>query len=236
MPNTYIPNKDRGHVNHAWLKTAHLFSFARYYNPERMRFGALLVLNEDTIAPAHGFDEHFHDNMEIVTIPLSGELEHKDSMGNGEIVRAGEVQIMSAGTGVMHSEKNPSQTTPVHLLQIWITPEKQGLPTRYEQKSIPITQKNVLQTIVSADPENDQQLKIFQQAWFLRGDFDAGTTFEYSIKKEYNGVLAFIINGEAEINGQHLKTGDSLAIWDESTVSGNSIAASNILLIEVPMV
>ncbi len=235
MPSELHLNTERGHLNHGWLKTAHSFSFAHYVNSARMNFGALLVLNEDTIQPNQGFGEHFHDNMEIITIPLSGALEHHDSMGNGSVIRAGDVQIMSAGTGIMHSEKNPSTDEPVHLLQLWIIPNQQDLPTRYEQMAFDPTRFHNAFTTIASGETSPQHLKIHQDARIQRGNFDAGTEFNLEQTKKEHGTFLFVIEGSVEINGQTLSSGDAFTVWNEGGIHGTTIANSKLLAIEVPM-
>lgn len=228
-------NQARGHVDHGWLKAAHSFSFGSYFNRERMGFGALLVLNEDVIQPGAGFGEHHHDNMEIVTIPLSGALRHGDSMGNSAVIQTGDVQIMSAGTGIMHSERNASETDPVHLLQIWIAPNQQGLPTRYDQLTVKDTLvPNALSLIVSPEP-TPGALLIHQDAWFWMGHFEAGRTLDVTAHRSTHGLFAFVMNGSASIQGTALQTGDALAIKHEQDVRGVTNEPSTILFIEVPL-
>ncbi|MDR2835247.1 MAG: pirin family protein [Bacteroidales bacterium] len=226
----------RGHANHGWLDTYHTFSFARYYNPERIQFGALRVVNDDILAGGEGFGTHPHDNMEIVSIPLYGALEHKDSIGNGSVILSGEVQVMSAGTGVSHSEFNANTSDTVNFFQIWILPNKNGVKPRYEQQKFDFDNtKNQLIQIVSPDPKDDG-LWFYQNAWFNIGSFDRDYSFDYQIKEENNGLFAMVIEGEFEVNGQKLSKRDALGIWE--TPSVNIIAKSEnarILLIDVPM-
>ena len=229
------PNTQRGHVDHGWLKAAHSFSFASYFNRERMNFGALLVLNEDVVQPGAGFGEHPHDNMEIVTLPLSGALRHGDSMGNSAVIQAGDAQIMSAGTGIVHSERNASETDPVHLLQIWIAPNQRGLPTRYDQLTVKDTLvQNKLSLIVAPEP-TPGALLIHQDAWFWMGHFDAGQAFDVTTHHANNGLFAFVIRGSATIQTNTLGTGDALAIKHEQNVHGITNEPSTILFIEVPL-
>lgn len=234
MPSFVIRNKDRGHVDHGWLQAAHMFSFARYVNPDRMNFGALLVLNEDTIAPGQGFGEHFHDNMEIVTIPLQGALRHADSLGNGSVIRAGDVQIMSAGTGIMHSEVNASETEPVHLLQIWILPNKRSLKTRYEQSALAATPANTWQTIVSPTGEG-ASFMIHQDAWMHLARCESGADFEISSHVSTHGLFLLIIDGSIEVGADTLTQGDAYATWDERVLKGRATSPAHLLAIEVPM-
>lgn len=235
MPFEVHTNRERGHVDHGWLKASHSFSFARFVNEKRMNFGALLVLNEDRIAPGMGFGEHFHDNMEIVTIPLSGALLHEDNLGNKEIIRAGDIQIMSAGTGILHSEKNASQTDEVHLLQIWIAPNRASLPTRYEQITPdPDRLKNTFATVVAPQPQPDS-LIIHQKATFKLGRFEIGKTFQTPATSLERGLYVFIINGKIHINDLDLASGDALAVWNETELEGNALEPTAMLLIEVPL-
>ena len=234
MPFTLHPNRERGHVDHGWLKTAHSFSFASYVNPDRMNFGALLVLNEDTIAPGQGFGEHFHDNMEIVTIPLSGSLQHRDSLGNGSIIRAGEVQIMSAGTGIMHSEFNASETEPVHLLQLWILPHTRGLKTRYEQQLLAAANEDGWQMVASPQGERGSFV-IHQDAWIELADIASGATITKSLHDASHGLFLFVIEGSVEVAGHSLSSGDAIAIEQESSITIQSKDTSRILALEVPL-
>lgn len=227
--------ESRGFQNHGWLVANHSFSFANYYNPERVHFGVLRVLNDDFVAPGMGFGTHPHSNMEIITIPLSGELHHKDSMGNFGAIMKGEIQVMSAGTGIQHSEFNGSEEKPVTLLQIWVIPRENGVKPRYDQLKIADNAvDNEFQQIVSPNPE-DAGVWIHQDAWFHLGKFDKGISQDYGFKSKGNGLYVFVLNGEIEIEGQTLKTRDGLGLWDldSATVTANS--DSEFLLMEVPM-
>lgn len=225
----------RGHANHGWLEANHSFSFANYRNPERMHFGVLRVLNDDRVAPAKGFGTHPHDNMEIITIPLEGALEHKDSMGNGAVIQSGEVQVMSAGTGITHSEFNANSDKDVKLLQIWLFPKKRSVTPRYEQISIKeIEKSNEFYQILSPSSE-DQGVWIHQDAWFHLGKFDKETNTKYNLKKKGNGVYAFVIEGSAEINGQTLEKRDGFGIWNVEDFEVKACENSRVLLMEVPM-
>lgn len=226
----------RGDANHGWLHSRHTFSFANYYNPERMNFGALRVLNDDYVAEGMGFGTHPHNNMEIISIPLEGDLEHKDSMGNVSVIKNGDVQVMSAGTGITHSEYNRNKDKPVKFLQIWILPNKEHVKPRYDQISPEPSQRhNKFQQIVSPT-QNDEGVWVHQDAWFHLGKFDKGFSTEYGIKKSGNGVYAFIIKGDVTINGMPLNERDGLGIWDTDklTVEANSTDAE-VLLMEVPI-
>ncbi len=225
----------RGSANHGWLEVNHSFSFANYYNPERTNFGVLRVLNDDKIAPSKGFGTHPHDNMEIISIPLEGALKHKDSMGNGAIVQHGDVQVMSAGTGIRHSEFNANDDQHVKLLQIWLFPNKKNVTPRYDQISIKeIEKKNEFYQVLSPN-SNDQGVWIHQDAWFHLGEFDEEVCSTYKINKSGNGVYAFIIEGTAEIAGQALEKRDGFGIWNVDDFEITANKNSRILLMEVPM-
>ncbi len=225
----------RGYANHGWLEARHSFSFANYYDRDRVHFGVLRVLNDDIIKGGYGFGRHPHDNMEIITIPLEGSLLHEDSMGNKAVIQSGEVQVMSAGTGIQHSEKNNSETDPLKLLQIWLFPNKQNVTPRYDEISIKdIAVKNEFYQILSPNP-NDQGVWIHQDAWFFLGDFDAAVQKTYTVKKETNGVYAFIINGTATINGTTLESRDAMGIWDTHDFEITASSGTRILLMDVPM-
>ncbi|MBL7970460.1 MAG: pirin family protein [Prolixibacteraceae bacterium] len=225
----------RGHANHGWLKTWHTFSFADYYNPDRMHFGALRVLNDDIIQAGMGFGTHPHDNMEIITIVLEGELAHRDSMGNGSVISAGEVQVMSAGTGIQHSEFNHSGENEVSLLQIWVFPDKKNVTPRYDQAKFQEDEMTgKWRTIVSPDG-NDQTLWIHQQAWFSLGIFDENTTLAYQPKKADSGVYVFLISGEIQVGAETLNRRDGLCIEEiESEVTMKTVQKSKILVMEIP--
>ncbi|MEW2919993.1 pirin family protein [Muricauda sp. ANG21] len=225
----------RGHANHGWLNSHHTFSFAGYQNPERMHFGVLRVLNDDQVDAGRGFGTHPHDNMEIISIPLEGDLEHKDSMGNAATIKEGDVQVMSAGTGIQHSEYNKNTDKKVKFLQIWVFPNKRNVEPRYNQISIrDIAKKNAFYQVLSPNPDDDG-VWIHQDAWFHLGSFDAGSTDSYSIKKEGNGVYAFILEGDVEISGQKLEKRDGFGLWETDTFDFKSLSDSRVLLMEVPM-
>ncbi len=226
----------RGHANHGWLNAHHTFSFADYFNPNRIHFGALRVLNDDIIASGKGFGMHSHENMEIITIPLEGDLQHKDNMGNSTIIRQGDVQVMSAGSGVLHSEFNPNSDKDVNLFQIWIFPNKNDVEPRYDQISIrEIEVTNQFYQILSPN-RNEQGVWIHQDAWFHLGNFEQGIAQTYQLKNPENGVYAIIIEGEAELEGQRLSKRDGLAIWNTSEFNFKALAPTKILLMEVPMI
>ena len=225
----------RGHANHGWLNSHHTFSFANYHNPERMNFGVLRVLNDDSVQAGMGFGTHPHDNMEIISIPLEGDLEHKDSMGNVTIIKEGDVQAMSAGTGVTHSEKNKNKDKEVKFLQIWIVPKEKNIIPKYDQISLKdIEKENELYQILSPNKE-DQGVWIHQDAWFHSGKFTKGNTATYDIKKEGNGIYAFILEGEVEIQSEKLSERDGLGIWDTESIQIKATENARILLMEVPM-
>lgn len=226
----------RGHANHGWLDSYHTFSFAGYHNPDRMNFGVLRVLNDDKIDPAMGFGMHRHDNMEIISIPLKGDLEHKDSMGNTGIIKRGDIQVMSAGSGIQHSEYNHSQNNVTEFLQIWVFPNKRNVEPRYDQITLNENDRqNKFQQILSPDPD-DEGVWIHQNAWFHIGQFDKDVSSEYQIKGKGNGVYVFIISGSATVEGQELDRRDGMGIWDINELKVTSNAPqTEILLMEVPM-
>jgi len=237
MKNTVLHKADtRGHADHGWLNAYHSFSFASWYNPDRVQFGTLRVLNDDTIAAGMGFGTHPHDNMEIITIPLEGDLAHKDSMGNTEVIKNGDIQVMSAGTGIQHSEFNPNADQRTKLLQIWVFPKVRNVTPRYQQITLnPEDRKNKLQQILSPNPE-DAGVWIHQDAWFHLGKFDKDTVTTYQLKKEGNGVYAFILSGTVTINEQELETRDGFGIWDTPTLDITATTDAEFLLMEIPMV
>jgi redox-sensitive bicupin YhaK (pirin superfamily) len=225
----------RGHADHGWLNSYHTFSFANYYNPERMNFGALRVLNDDTIEPGMGFGTHPHDNMEIISIPLEGDLEHKDNMGNGSVIKYGDIQVMSAGTGITHSEFNGNKDKPGKFLQIWVIPNKKNVTPRYDQITLNVDDRhNKLQQILSPNA-GDAGVWIHQNAWFHLGKFDKGVSAEYNVKAKGNGVFAFIISGIVTINNQKLNARDGFGIWDVENISIKADSDAELLLMEVPM-
>lgn len=225
----------RGFADHGWLKSYHTFSFANYYNVDRMNFGVLRVINEDRVSGGQGFSTHPHRDMEIVSIPLSGALEHKDSMGNGSVINRGDIQVMSAGKGVTHSEFNASSKDLVHFLQIWIFSNKKGVEPRYQQKKIAdLVKKNEFQQILSPN-SSEQGVWIHQDAWFSWGDFTEGTTSEYAINRKENGVYFFVISGRVEVAGQELGPSDGFGVWETNSISVHAIENAVVLLMEVPM-
>ncbi|MCB0555970.1 MAG: pirin family protein [Phaeodactylibacter sp.] len=236
MANTVLHKANtRGHANHGWLNSHHSFSFASYYNPERMHFGVLRVLNDDTVAPGMGFGAHPHDNMEIISIPLEGDLEHKDSMGNTAVIRHGDVQVMSAGTGIRHSEYNRNKDNQVKFLQIWVFPNKRDVKPRYDQITLDLADRhNKFQQILSPNPD-DEGVWIHQDAWFHLGKLDEGVALDYSIKKAGNGLYAFVLEGDITIDGQTLNRRDGFGVWDTDKVSVKANSDAEVLLMEVPM-
>jgi quercetin 2,3-dioxygenase len=225
----------RGDANHGWLHSRHTFSFADYYDPARVHFGMLRVLNDDIVEAGRGFGTHPHDNMEIISIPLEGDLEHKDNMGNVTVIKNGDVQVMSAGTGITHSEYNKNKDKPVKFLQIWVIPNRRNVTPRYGQITLNINDRhNRLQQIVSPDP-NGEGVWIYQNAWFHLGHFDKGFGAEYSLKAKDNGVYAFILSGEVTINSLELRSRDGLGIWETDKISILANSEAEFLLMEVPM-
>ena len=225
----------RGHANHGWLQANHSFSFANYYNPERMHFGVLRVLNDDTIAPAMGFPTHPHDNMEIITIPLEGDLEHKDNMGNGTIIKNGDIQVMSAGTGITHSEFNANKGDYCKLLQIWLFPNKRNVTPRYDQIAIrSLAKENSLYQVLSPNKDDDG-VWIHQNAWFNIGEYDKPTTETYSLHKKENGVYLFVIEGKLNIDNHSLENRDGYGTWDTDKIEFTAEKSSKVLLMALPM-
>ncbi len=236
MANTVLHQAEtRGHASHGWLDSYHSFSFANYYNPERMHFGVLRVLNDDTVAAGRGFGTHPHDNMEIISIPLEGDLEHKDNIGNATVIRNGDVQVMSAGTGIQHSEFNKNADQLVKFLQIWVFPNKRNVTPRYDQITLKAEdRKNKIQQILSPNA-NDEGVWIHQDAWFHLADFDSGTTQNYTIQRAGNGVYAFVLRGNVTINDQKLGQRDGFGIWDTETLTITADSDAEFLLMDVPM-
>jgi quercetin 2,3-dioxygenase len=237
MANTvFHASNTRGSANHGWLQAKHSFSFGGYYNPQRMNFGVLRVLNDDMIAGGMGFGTHPHDNMEIITIPLEGDLEHKDSMNNVATIQHGYVQVMSAGTGVYHSEYNKNKDKPLKLLQIWLFPNQRNVTPRYDELLLNLEDRhNQLQQILSPNPD-DAGVWIHQNAWFHLGKFDKGVATDYAIKSEGNGLYVFNISGEVRVNDQLLNARDAFGVWNTEKVSIEAESDAEFLLMEVPMV
>ena len=225
----------RGYADHGWLKSYHTFSFAQYQNPDRMNFGVLRVLNDDTVAAGMGFGAHPHDNMEIISIPLEGDLKHKDSLGNETVIKNGDIQVMSAGTGVTHSEYNNNTDREVKFLQIWIFPNKQNVSPRYDQITLQDEDRyNKFQQIISPNPD-DAGVWINQNAWFHIAKFDAGVSQEYHIRKNGNGLYVFVLSGEITVDGQLLEARDGLGIPSFETIAIEAVTSTEFLLMEVPM-
>jgi redox-sensitive bicupin YhaK (pirin superfamily) len=235
MKTVYHAANTRGNQNHGWLNANHSFSFANYYDPSRMNFGALRVLNDDDIAAGMGFGTHPHNNMEIITLPLKGDLEHKDSMGYSEVIKEGDIQVLSAGTGIEHSEYNKNRDKPINLLQLWIFPNKQNVTPRYEQLSIrELKNDNQFYQILSPNSD-DAGVWIHQNAWMHLGEFNDNEEKTYTLKDSNNGVYVFVIEGETIINDKSLTKRDALGVWDTRTLTLKPGMNSKIFLIEVPM-
>ena len=231
------PAITRGSIDHGWLQANYSFSFGNYFDTNRLQFGALRVLNDDIIAPSMGFGTHPHNNMEIITIPQSGGVKHKDSMGNEGIVAAGDIQVMSAGKGVDHSEVNASTKDSLKLFQIWVLPETQNVMPRYNQKKISeIIVPNQFCTVIKPKTEaNENELWIHQQAYFSLGDFSKPISTNYSVKKEAHGVYVLVISGTIIVDNETLNDRDAIGIWDTHTIDISIEKNSKVLLIEVPM-
>jgi len=226
----------RGEVDHGWLKAKHSFNFGSYYDPDRMGFGLLKVLNDDWIDPSKGFGTHAHSDMEIVSIPLQGALKHKDNFGNEAVIEYGEVQLMSAGSGVEHSEFNDSDQEKVNLLQIWVMPEKVGIKPRYDQKRfLKEDRKNKIQTIVSPIGDTEGGVKINQQAYFSMVDLDKDKRVQYSLKKPGHGVYLFVIDGEVTFENEELSTRDAVGVSGKVKLDLLATKDSKLLFIEIPM-
>ncbi|MEO0732025.1 MAG: pirin family protein [Bacteroidota bacterium] len=235
MKTVFHPAASRGLANHGWLRSNHTFSFANYYNPERMRFGTLRVLNDDYVAPGRGFGKHPHDNMEIISIPLSGDLKHEDSMGNTTIIREGDVQAMTAGTGVAHSEMNASADKPVEFLQIWVFPRSRNVAPSYSQITLEEgALDNQLDQIVSPDAKGPG-VTVNQDTWFHLGNLNTGSAHHYDLKKEGNGVYAFLLEGAATVAGKPLTKRDGLGVWETGGFDISVSKNAKLLLMEVPM-
>lgn len=235
MKTVYHSAHSRGDAHHGWLHSRHTFSFANYYHPNRMHFGALRVINDDHVAAGMGFGTHPHRDMEIISIPLSGDLAHRDSMGNGGVIRHGDIQVMSAGTGITHSEMNPNADQDVKFLQIWVFPRKKNVEPRYQQIRLADNAKaNDFQQILSPDPD-DEGVWIHQDAWFSLAKFSDGIKKTYTIKRPNNGVYAFVIKGQAKVGGVALKERDGLGLWETDSFDVEAVGDAEILLMDVPM-
>ncbi|MCK9280519.1 MAG: pirin family protein [Melioribacteraceae bacterium] len=225
----------RGYANHGWLDSYHTFSFAKYYDPERVHFGTLRVLNDDTIEAGMGFGTHPHDNMEIITIPLEGDLAHKDNMGNASVIRYGDVQVMSAGKGITHSEFNSNSDKRTKLLQIWVFPNKRDVIPRYDQITLSQEDRhNKLQQILSPN-EDDEGVWIYQNAWFHLGKFDKNIEVKYNRKSKENGIYVFVISGDISVDEQELNARDGLGIRDTESIILKANNDSEFLIMEIPM-
>ncbi|MEC7658881.1 MAG: pirin family protein [Bacteroidota bacterium] len=235
MKTVFHPSDSRGYANHGWLEARHSFSFASWHQPDRLHFGALRVLNDDIIQGGMGFGTHPHDNMEIVTIPLKGDLEHKDSMGNSAVIREGDIQVMSAGTGVQHSEYNNSPDKEINLFQLWLFPNKQNVKPRYDQLPIrSLHQKNEFFQILSPSA-NDQGVWIHQDAWMHILDADQDQSFDYVLQSPENGVYLIVIEGEVEVDNQTLFRRDAIGIWETYKLTIKTNPDAELLLVQVPM-
>lgn len=227
--------ESRGHANHGWLDSHHTFSFANYHDENRVHFGALRVLNDDVVQGGMGFGTHPHDNMEIISIPLKGALQHRDNTRRNEIIKTNDVQIMSAGSGIAHSEYNASKTEPVNFLQIWVFPKLRNITPHYSQKTfLPEDRKNKIQTVVAPEKEGEA-IFINQDAWLSRSSLASDFSIDYKIKKSGNGVYAFVIDGALTINDQKLQKRDGLGLWEIESLTIKTQTDSELLLIEVPM-
>ncbi len=233
MKTTFHAADTRGHANHGWLDAKHSFSFASWYNPERIHFGMLRVLNDDIVAAGMGFGKHPHDNMEIITIPLSGAIKHQDSMGFSEIIEAGEVQVMSAGTGIYHSEFNPNQDQALNLFQIWIFPDKKQVEPRYAQRKYNL--ENGAFTPLVGPKESGLGTWIHQNAWISMGNFNQQTSINYALNEPNNGVYLMLIEGEITVGEQRLQAKDAIGISQTENIDIQIFEPSKILIIEVPM-
>jgi redox-sensitive bicupin YhaK (pirin superfamily) len=245
LPNQEIKNEimktvlhkasTRGHANHGWLDSHHSFSFANYYNPERMNFGVLRVLNDDIVHGGKGFGTHPHDNMEIISIPIEGDLEHKDSMSNVATIKEGDVQVMSAGTGIKHSEYNKNVDKAVSFLQIWMFPNKKNVLPRYDQISLDqgALKDNLVQIL--SPSQDDSGVWVHQNAWFSMGKLSEGWSGNYKIKDASNGLYVFVIDGSVEVAGEKLEKRDGFGIWDTTEVDIKADSNAHVLLMDVPM-
>lgn len=225
----------RAKADHGWLKSFHTFSFGMHYDPERIQFGALRVLNDDWVNGGKGFGEHPHDNMEIISIPLEGSLQHEDSMGNVAVIESGEIQVMSAGTGIYHKEFNKNKDEPVKFLQIWLFPNQRNVTPRYQQERYDSRMRsNQLTQILSPD-KNDDGVWIYQDSWFNIGKFDKGAGTDYHFKKKGNGIYVFVLKGDIEVDGQLLNERDGFGVWETDKITITASTDTEILLMEVPM-
>lgn len=235
MKTIFHPASERGFASRGWLKSYHSFSFSQFYDPEKMNFGLLRVLNDDFVEQGMGFGTHGHDNMEIISIPLEGALKHNDSTGREAVIQSGDVQIMSAGTGLQHSEYNNSKTDPVKFLQIWVFPKQKDITPRYEQKSFTEeAKKNQFLTVVSPE-ENADSIWINQDAWFSLSNLEAGKALNYDLHSKSNGVYVFVLEGNIEAANQDLKDRDAIGVYEVDKVAVSAKTDAKVLVIEVPM-
>ncbi|MGM8897708.1 MULTISPECIES: pirin family protein [unclassified Psychrobacter] len=235
MKTIHHPANTRGGSYHGWLRSKHTFSFADYYDRERVGFGVLKVINDDHIEGGHGLSSHSHRNMEIVSISLSGTLLHKDDIGNESVINSGEIQIMSAGTGVVHSESNASSEIPVKFLQIWLEPNKKDVTPRYQQVSlVELLNRNQFNQVLSPSM-HDAGVWLYQNAWFSVGEFDAGVTKTYTLNDASNGVYVFVISGSVVIDGNVLQQRDGLGISETDKFTMDVISKAQVLVMEVPV-
>ena len=226
----------RGIADHGWLYSRHTFSFSDYHNPERMGFGKLRVINDDIVAPGKGFATHSHANMEIISVPIEGALRHQDSMGNVHVIRAGDIQIMSAGTGISHSEYNDSDKDSVNFLQIWVQPKELNIPPRYAQKTLdPAARHNQFHYIITPDKTNPDSIWINQDAWLALADFDEEFDDIYTPLNRGHGVYLFVISGRVIVGGEILNARDGIGVTDVTSLGIRAITASRLLLMEVPL-
>ena len=236
MTKQFDAAESRGIADHGWLYSHHTFSFADYHNPERMGFGKLRVINDDIVAPGEGFATHSHNNMEIISVPISGALRHQDSMDNVHTIRTGDVQIMSAGTGITHSEYNASDKDPVNFLQIWVLPKQRNIPPRYDQKTLdPAARHNQFHYIITPELNSLDSMWINQDAWVALADFDAEFDDIHSLRMPGQGVYIFVISGRIIVGGEILNARDGIGITGVNTLGIRAITASQILLLEVPL-
>lgn len=227
--------EDRGHADHGWLNAHHSFSFANWQDPSKVHFGMLRVLNDDVVAPGMGFGMHPHNDMEIITIILEGALQHRDNMGNGSVIKPGDVQVMSAGTGVVHSEFNPSKTEAVNLFQLWIFPKEDHIQPRYDQKTFDVSgRKNKVQVVASGFKSNGE-LYIHQDAALSMAAIDAGNKITYTPMKKGNGAYVMVVNGRVKIAGNELGRRDAIGVWEMDSFEIEAKENSEVLIVEVPM-
>lgn len=234
MKTVFHAANSRGIANHGWLNSRHTFSFAEYYDPDRIHFGVLRVLNDDQVAGGQGFGAHPHRDMEIISIPLEGSLAHRDSMGSSGVIQSGDVQVMSAGTGVTHSEMNADPNQPVKFLQIWVLPRENGVEPRYQQMTLPAAPEHGLRQILSPHADDDG-LWIHQDAWFSLANIAAGKNLDYQIKRPENGVYVFVLKGTVALNGFELQARDGIGVWDTTSIELSASENAEVLLMDIPM-